>query len=245
MGFFMERIDDLGLKNLKLIQNTDYFCFGTDAVLLSDFATVKPGFDVVDLCSGNGIIPVLLCGKTKAKKITGIEIQKENCDLARRSIKLNGLEDKVDFICDDANNIENHFKRESISLVTCNPPYMSGNWGFISPNDLKAAARHELYINIDDVAKISAYLLKHGGYMAMIHKSDRLCDIVCAMRKYKIEPKRIRFVHSFVGDAPKLVLIEGIKGAKPSLKIMEPLYIYNDDKTYTDEVKKLYNNREI
>lgn len=238
----MERIDDLGLKNLKIIQNTDYFCFGTDAVLLSAFATVKPDTEVVDLCSGNGIIPILLSGKTKAKKIVGVEIQKESFELAERSIALNGIKDRVSFINDDAKSIEKYFKSGSVSTVTCNPPYMSGNWGFISPNDLKAAARHELYINVDDVVRISAYLLKFGGYLSMIHKSDRLCDIICAMRKKKIEPKRIRFVHSHIGDAPKLVLIEGILGAKPSLKVLNPLYIYNDDNTYTDEVKMLYGN---
>lgn len=237
----MERIDSLGINNLKIIQNTDYFCFGTDAVLLSDFATVAPGAFVVDLCSGNGIVPFLLSAKTKAKKIVGIEIQKESFDLAKRSNELNKLEDKISFINDDANNIKEYFESGSVSNVTCNPPYMVSKNGFISPSDLKAAARHELFINIDDVVRISAYLLKFGGYLSIVHKSDRLCDIICVMRKYKIEPKRIRFVHSHLGDAPKLVLVEGIFGAKSSVKILEPLYIYNDDNTFTDEIKKLYN----
>ena len=237
----MERIDSLGINNLKIIQNTDYFCFGTDAVLLSDFATVAPDAFVVDLCSGNGIVPFLLSAKTKAKKIVGIEIQKESFDLAKRSNELNKLEDKISFINDDANNIKEYFESGSVSNVTCNPPYMVSKNGFISPSDLKAAARHELFINIDDVVRISAYLLKFGGYLSIVHKSDRLCDIICAMRKYKIEPKRIRFVHSHLGDAPKLVLVEGIFGAKSSVKILEPLYIYNDDNTFTDEIKKLYN----
>ena len=237
----MERIDSLGINNLKIIQNTDYFCFGTDAVLLSDFATVAPGAYVVDLCSGNGIIPFLLSAKTKAKKIVGIEIQKESFDLAKRSNELNKLEDKISFINDDANNIKEYFESGSISNVTCNPPYMVSKNGFVSPSDLKAAARHELFINIEDVVRISAYILKFGGYLSIVHKSDRLCDIICTMRKYKIEPKRIRFVHSHFGDAPKLVLVEGIFGAKSSVKILEPLYIYNDDNTFTDEIKKLYN----
>ncbi len=237
----MERIDSLGINNLKIIQNTDYFCFGTDAVLLSDFATVAPGAYVVDLCSGNGIIPFLLSAKTKAKKIVGIEIQKESFDLAKRSNELNKLEDKISFINDDANNIKEYFESGSVSNVTCNPPYMVSKNGFVSPSDLKAAARHELFINIEDVVRISAYILKFGGYLSIVHKSDRLCDIICTMRKYKIEPKRIRFVHSHLGDAPKLVLVEGIFGAKSSVKILEPLYIYNDDNTFTDEIKKLYN----
>ena len=236
----MERIDDLGVKNLKLIQDTDLFCFGTDAVLLSAFATVKPNAKVVDLCSGNGIIPVLLSGKTKAEKIIGVEIQKEPFLLAKRSAELNGICGRVDFINCDAKEIKEHLPSGCADTVTCNPPYMNGNWGFLSPSDKKALARHERTINIDDVAKISAYLLKCGGYFSMVHRAERLCDVICAMRKYKIEPKRIRFVHSYLQSAPKLFLIEGISGAKPALKVLKPLVIYGENGEYTDEVKRLY-----
>ena len=236
----MERIDNLGIKNLKLIQDTELFCFGTDAVLLSDFATVKPKSKVVDLCSGNGIIPVLLSGKTKAEKIIGVEIQKESYNLAKRSALLNDICSRVDFINCDAKEISAPLPSGYADTVTCNPPYMNGNWGFVSPSDKKALARHEITINIDDVAKISAYLLKCGGYFSMIHRAERLCDVIVAMRKYKIEPKRIRFIHSYAKNAPKLFLIEGISGAKPALKVLEPLVIYGDDGEYTDEVKALY-----
>lgn len=236
----MERIDDLGVKNLKLIQDTDFFCFGTDAVLLSAFATVKKGAKVVDLCSGNGIIPVLLSGKTNAEKIIGVEIQKEPFQLAKRSAELNNICGRVDFINCDAKELKEYLPSGYADTVTCNPPYMNGNWGFLSPSDKKALARHEITINIDDVAKISAYLLKCGGYFSMIHRTERLCDVVCAMRKYKLEPKRIRFVHSHAQDMPKLFLIEGISGAKPALKVLNPLVIYGENREYTDEVKYLY-----
>ena len=218
---------------------TPHHTFGTDAVLLSSFAHPKKKDKLVDLGTGCGIIPLLMLRDGNLKEAVGVDISEEATTLAQKTKEelqlsnfavinsdLKDLKGKVEFGCN--------------TLVTCNPPYMEGNWGFVSPNDLKAIARHELYINIDDVVKISSYLLKFGGYLSLVHKSDRLCDIICSMRKYNIEPKRIRFVHSHIFDAPKLVLVEGIKGAKKSLKILNPLCIYNDDGTYTDEVKKLY-----
>ncbi len=241
----MERIDDLGVKNLKLVQDTNLFCFGTDAVFLSEFATVKPSTTVVDLCTGNGIIPILLYGKTKAKRFIGVEIQKESFLLAQKSADINNISEFVEFINCDAKKINEFLPSGIASTVTCNPPYMNGEWGFLSPTDQKAIARHEITINIDDVVKISAYLLKHGGYLSLVHRTERLCDVLCAMRKYKIEPKRIRFIHSKQNEAPKLFLIEGILGAKPSIKVLEPLVIYNDDNTYTNEVKKYYNKGEV
>jgi len=241
----MERIDDLGVKNLKLVQNPELFCFGTDAVFLSEFATVKPNTTVVDLCSGNGIIPVLLYGKTKAKKIIGVELQKESFLLAQKSVSINNISNNVEFINCDAKNIKEFLPHGIADTVTCNPPYMNSEWGFLSPTDQKAIARHEIKINIDDVAKTSAYLLKFGGYLSIVHRCERLCDVICAMRKYKIEPKRLRFVFSKKSDSPKLFLIEGISGAKPNIKVLEPLVIYNDDGTDADEVKKYYNKGEV
>lgn len=225
----MERIDDLAINNLKIIQNTDWFCYGTDAVLLANFAHIIPGEVAVDLCSGNGIIPILLSAKSKAEKIIGVEIQSECVSLAKRSIELNNLTDKVEFVCADIKNISGHFSAESVASVTCNPPYMSGEWGFVSPTDIKAVARHEILMNLDDLMKASSYILKFGGYFNMVHRAERLCDIFCAMRKHNIEPKRVMFVHSKMDKAPKLVLIEGMKGAKPSMKIMDPLCIYDDN----------------
>lgn len=237
----MERIDDLAINNLKIIQNTDWFCYGTDAVLLSNFAHIIPGELAVDLCSGNGIIPILLSAKSKAKKIIGVEIQPECVSLAKRSIELNNLTDRVEFVLSDIKQIAEHFKAESVASVTCNPPYMNGEWGFISPTDIKAVARHEILMNLDDLMKASSYILKFGGYFNMVHRAERLCDIFCAMRKYNIEPKRVMFVHSRMDKAPKLVLVEGMKGAKPSMKIMDPLCIYDQNgdfsQQYNDFVK--------
>lgn len=237
----MEKIDDLNLSGLKIIQNTDWFCFGTDAVLLANFAHVMSGDTVVDLCTGNGIIPILLYGKTKAKEIIGIEIQKECYDLAQRSANLNKTGDRVRFINGDVKKVNEYLPSGFASCVTCNPPYMNGEWGFLSPTDVKAVARHEILINIDDVIRASAYLLKFGGYLNLVHRAERLCDIFTSMRKYKIEPKKIRFVHARLDTAPKLVLIEGILGAKPSMKIMNPLLMYDENGNYTDEIKKMYN----
>ena len=149
----MERIDDLGINGLKLIQDTDLFCFGTDSVLLTDFVRVKSGAKVVDLCSGNGIIPVLLSAKTKAAKITGVEILEPSYNLAVKNAELNNLTDRVEFINADLKNWQEYFKVGYADVVTCNPPYMNGEWGFLSPTDQKAIARHEITINIDDVAR--------------------------------------------------------------------------------------------
>ncbi len=240
----MERIDDLGLCGFKIIQDTDSFCFGTDAVLLADFATVKPGAKVVDLCAGNGVIPLLLCGKTKADLIYGVELMEPSYQLAVRSVALNHLEDRIQMLCCDAKTCADVIGRGTAETVTCNPPYMNCEWGYQSPIDAKAAARHELFITLDEVVRAAASLLKFGGYFAMVHRSERLCDIITSMRQNRIEPKRIRFVHARVGNAPKLLLIEGILGAKPSLRILNPLYLYDASGNYTEEVKRLYGGGE-
>lgn len=224
----MERTDDLG-NGYKIIQDTDGFCFGTDSVLLSDFAVGKKGQTIVDLCSGNGIIPILLSYKTQAKHITGIEIQPEPYGLAMRSRELNNLCDRIDFINDDVKNALEHFEHNSIDVITCNPPYMVCGSGFQNESDSKTIARHEILITIDDIAKVSSKLLKFGGKIYMVHRCDRLIDVVYALRKYNIEPKRIQMIHSHIGDAPNLFLLEGLAGGNPSLKMEKPIYMYSED----------------
>ena len=220
----MERIDDLGVKNLKIIQDTDLFCFGMDAVLLSNFAKASSGDVVVDLCSGNGIIPILLTAKATAKKIYGVELQSKPYVLALRSIQLNGISDRVEMINDDIKNAVLHIGESKADAVTCNPPYMSGkNVGKINPSDAIAIARHEIATNLDEVVGISERLLKFGGNLFMVHRADRLCDIMCSMRSHHIEPKRIRFVHSKINASPNLILIEGKSGGKPGIIIENPL----------------------
>ena len=221
----MERTDDLGLNGLKLIQDTDLFCFGTDSVLLSDFARAASGSTVVDLCTGNGIIPVLLSAKTKAKKIYGIELQKPSFDLAVRNAELNALSERVEFINDDVKNWSEYFAHGSIDVVTCNPPYMPANSGFTNPKDEKAIARHEIMINIEGIIEVSSKLLKFGGHIYMVHRADRLCDIISAMRNHRIEPKRLAFIHPSPEKAPNLILVDGMLGANPSLKIENPIYV--------------------
>lgn len=220
----MERIDDLGINNLKLIQDTDLFCFGTDSVLLTDFVRVKKGARIVDLCTGNGIIPILLSAKTKAESITGIEILKESFSLAKRNAELNGLTDKVNFINDDIKNWKNHFENGRADVVTCNPPYMKVGAGFKNPHDLKAVARHEIMANLDDITNVAASLLKFGGYFYIVHRADRLCDVLCSMRGAKLEPKRLALVHPDPKRSASLILVEGMKGAAPSLKMETPIY---------------------
>lgn len=224
----MERTDDLG-NGYKIIQDTDGFCFGTDSVLLSDFAVVKNNQTVIDLCCGNGIIPILLCAKSRAKKIFGVEIQKKPYELAMQSRKLNNLEDKIEFINDDVKNALEHFNYNSVDVITCNPPYMLRGSGFQNDSDTKTIARHEILITIDDIARISSKLLKYGGKIYMVHRCDRLVDVICALRKYNIEPKRLQMIHPHIGDAPNLFLLEGLAGGNASLKLEKPVYMHEED----------------
>ena len=237
-----ERIDDLEFKGLKIIQNINNFCFGIDAVLLSDFAkNIKKDSKVVDLGTGTGIISILLCGKTELSKIIGIEIQKELCDMVSRSIKLNNLQNRFEIVNDDIKNIDKIFDKNSIDVVVTNPPYKKQNSGIINENDKKTIARHEVLCNIEDIVKQAFSILKNNGELYMIHRPERIVDIIYNLRKYKIEPKIIRFVQPSINKEPTMVLIKAIKNAKPFLKLEKPLIVYNDDRTYTDEILRIYN----
>ena len=239
-----ERIDDLEYKGLKIIQNKEGFCFGIDSVLLSDFAkNIKKGNNVIDLGTGTGIIATLLCAKTELKSIVGVEIQEEVCDMAKRSIVLNKLEDKFEIINEDINNLPKYYKKNSFDVVVTNPPYKKENTGIKNDKEKKFISRHEITANLEDFIKISRDLLKDKGEFYMVHRPERLVDILTIMRNYKIEPKILRMVYSNVEKEPKLVLIKGIKNAKPFLKAEKNLYIYNLDKKYTDEILKIYNKK--
>lgn len=239
-----ERIDDLEFKNLKIIQNTKGFCFGIDAVLLSDFAkNIKKNAKVLDLGTGTGIISILLCGKTNLEKIIGVEVQKEVANMAKRSSKLNNLENKFEIINENIINLENIYERNSFDVIVTNPPYKKENTGIVNEEEKKLISRHEVLAKLEDYIKISNKLLKDKGEFYMVHRPERLVDIIAYMRQYKIEPKEIRFVCSHEKEPPKLVLIKGVKNAKPFLKFKEDLYIYNDDGSYTDEIYEIYNKR--
>ena len=236
-----ERIDDLQLKGLKIIQNKNGFCFGIDAVLLSDFAKqIKENSVVGDLCSGNGIIPILLCGKTAASKIYGVEIQEEVSELAKRSVCLNHLEDRIEIVNRDLKEIKDVIPSGSVDAVTVNPPYMKKGSGIINERDTKTIARHEISCTLEDIIKEAARVLKFGGSLYMVHKTERLVDVLSCMRKEKVEPKRLRFIHPSFGEAPNLFLVEGVRSGNSFLKIEPPLYVYEDKENYTKEIKEIY-----
>lgn len=235
-----ERIDDLQLKGLKIIQNTDGFCFGMDAVLLSSFCEIRKNATIVDLGTGTGIIPLLIWGKNQVKKIYGIEIQEEVAQMAKRTVEMNNLEDSIQIINMDLNNAPEKLGINIFDTVISNPPYMLQGGGIINPEDKKAISRHEITCTLEDVIRTGSRLLKHNGSFFMVHRPHRIVDIFCLLREYKLEPKKIRFVHPKVEDKPNLVLIKSVKASKPELKFEKPLYVYNDDGTYTEEIYKIY-----
>lgn len=236
----MERIDDLQFQGLKLIQDDECFCFGVDAILLSHFARYTPSDVTVDLCSGNGIVAVLLAGKTKAKKIYAVEIQEKLASLAKRSIELNNLSDRVEVICDNLKNIGNHLEKSCADVVTVNPPYFQNGGAIKNKKDEKMLARHEISCNLEDVISVSSAVLKTGGHFFMVHKPERLVDIFCLMRKYEIEPKRLCMVHPSVRKKANIVLIEGVYKGGRELKMCEPLYVFDEDGKYTKEIDEIY-----
>lgn len=236
-----ERIDDLGIKNLKIIQNKKWFCFGIDSVLLANFAkNIKKDSYVLDLGTGSGIMPTLLCGKAELKKVVGIEIQKDVCDMAKRSIELNKINEKFEIICDSILNLNKYFEKQTFDVVITNPPYKKKNTGIINPDEPKMIARHEITANLEDFIRVAKDMLKDKGEFYMVHRPERLVDIFELMRKYKIEPKEIRFIFSNKNEEPKMVMIKGVKNAKSFLKIYPNLYIYEEDGKYTEEIKNIY-----
>ena len=238
-----ERIDDLEFKNLKIIQNKDGFCFGIDSVLLSDFAKeIKDNSKVVDLGTGTGILGILLCAKTNLKEVLGVEIQEEVADMAQRSIELNNLKNRFKILNENINNIEknNINLKNNFDYVITNPPYKKLNTGKINENEKKLISRHELTANLNDFIKTASFLLKDKGTLFMVHRPERLVDILEKMRKEKIEPKELKFIYPKINKAPNLILIKGVKNSNPFLKIDKPLYVYNEDGNYTDDILKIY-----
>ncbi|EFD05370.1 tRNA1(Val) (adenine(37)-N6)-methyltransferase [Peptostreptococcus anaerobius] len=239
-----ERIDDLQCKGLRLIQNPDGFCFGIDAVLLANFSKVKRGSKVVDLGTGTGIIPVLISGKSRADKIIGVEIQEEVAEMATRSVKLNDLEDRVIILNEDLNNITSLIGKNTVDVVVSNPPYMHSK-GIINENDKKAISRHGIMCDLEDIFRVAKDILKPNGKLYMINRTLRLVDMMVYARNHNLEPKTMKFVHSKIGKAPKLVLVEFVKCAKPEVKVLEPLYIYKEDGSYTDQTLAIYSKDSI
>lgn len=223
----MERIDDLERDGLRIIQNPSKFCFGIDAVLLSDFAKVKLGETMIDFGTGTGVIPILLTSKCPDAKIYyGLEIQEDMADMARRSVELNHLEDRVKIIHGDLKNVTEIFGHEEANVVTCNPPYMNDACGLLNADEGMAIARHEIACTLDDVVASAGRILKTGGRFYMIHRPHRLSGIFASMRAHKLEPKRMQMVHSHIGDQAAMVLIEASKNGGEFLKVEKPIILY-------------------
>ena len=235
-----ERIDDLERNGYRIIQDTERFCFGMDAVLLSGFAKVKDGSTVLDLGTGTGIIPILLEAKTGAAHLTGLEIQEDSADMARRSVRLNGLEEKIDIVTGDIKEAGSLFDAASFDVVTCNPPYMTDKHGLTNPNDAKAIARHEILCTLEDVLSQSAKLLKPGGNFYLVHRPFRLAEIMVLLRAYKLEPKRMQLVYPYVDKEPNMVLIEANRGGRPQLTVEKPLIVFQAPGVYMPEITDIY-----
>ena len=239
-----ERIDDLQYKDLKIIQETDGFCFGIDSILLSDFAkNIKKNSKVADLGTGTGIIGLLLCKKTNLAEMTGIEIQEDVANMAERSIKLNNLEEKFRIINSNINEIfsKKLLEKNVFDVVVMNPPYKEVETGEINENEKKLISRHEIKANLSDFIKTASGLLKDKGELYIVHKPERMPDIIQKLRENKIEPKELRVVYSNKNSEASLILIKAVKGGKKFLKIDRPLYIYNESGKYSDEIKQIYN----
>ncbi len=235
-----ERIDDLQRCGLMIIQNTKKFCFGIDAVLLSSFANAKKGEKLIDLGTGTGIIPIIMQAKTQGSHFTGLEIQEEMADMAARSVRMNHQENVVKIVKGDIKEVKNLFTHESFDVVTSNPPYMNEDHGIRNPMLPKAIARHEILCSLEDVVSAAAYLLRAQGRFYMVHRPSRFSEIMETLIKYRLEPKRIKFVHPFVDKDANLVLIESVKGGGRFMKIEKPLIVYERPGVYMQEIYDIY-----
>ena len=235
-----ERLDDLQIKGYRIIQSPGRFCFGMDAVLLSSFAKVKTGERALDLGTGTGILPILLEAKNKGESYTGLEIQEESADMARRSVQYNHLEDKVRIVTGDIREAAALFGAASFHVITVNPPYMIGDHGLKNENEAKYIARHEVLCTLEDVLRESGKLLGNKGRFYMVHRPFRLAEILSGMSRHRIEPKRMRLVHPYIDKEPNMVLLEGVRDAHPRMTVEQPLVVYNKDGTYTEELLELY-----
>ena len=228
-------------NNLKIVQNKNYFNFSLDSVLLPNFVFLGQNTKMIlDLCTGNAPVPLILSTKTDAK-IYGVEIQKDIYDMAVESVKINNLENRIELINADAKNIINRFETDTFDVITCNPPYFKcSDTSLKNANDVKSIARHEIMIELEDVIKVARKLLKNGGSLCMVHRTDRLIEIIEIMRKHNIEPKRLQCIYPKKDSESNLILIDGKKNGNVGLKVLSPLYVHNDDGSYTDEVLKIF-----
>ena len=235
-----ERFDDLQRNGYKIIQNPQKFCFGMDAVLLSGFARVKKAERVIDLGTGTGIIPILLEAKTPGEHFTGLEIQPESADMAARSVRYNGLEDRISIVTGDIKDAANLFGASSFDVVTSNPPYMTKEHGLVNDADAKTIARHEVLCSLEDLISQTAKLLKPNGRCYFVHRPFRLVEILSMMSAYQVEPKRIQFVYPYVDKEPNMVLIEAVRGGRSRMSVEKPLIIFEKPGVYCPEITQIY-----
>lgn len=234
-----ERIDDLMIGQLKIIQNQSEFCFSLDAILLAHFAMIRQGNSVVDLGTGTGVIALLLAARG-AGHVTGLEMSQSMAAMAKRSVALNALQDTVEIINGDLCNVKEWLPAGECDLVVSNPPYRPVGGGYISPNEKVAMAKHEVTATLQDVVNAAKYLVKTRGRFAMVHLPERMSEILVAMSQADLEPKRLQLVHSSIDRKPKMLLVEGIRGAKPGLEILPPLIVYKSDGSYSNEIQQYY-----
>ena len=235
-----ERMDELHRKGYRIIQKTEGFCFGMDAVLLSEFAKIGKKEKVLDLGTGTGILPILMEARTEGGLFTGLEIQQEFASMAERSVQLNGQEDRISIVCGDIKEASTLFGRDSFDVVVSNPPYMVADHGQKNPDMRKAIARHEVLCDLSDLLRETKRVLKNKGRFYMVHRTYRMAVIMHQMVEYGLEPKRIRFVHPYQDKEPNIMLIEAMKGAKSRIKIEPPLIVYEKPGVYTDEIYDIY-----
>lgn len=240
-----EQLDVLKQNQYQIIQRKDGFCFGIDAVLLADYAGygIKANKKVCDLCTGTGIIPLLLESQTKAAQLFGVEIQDISADMAERSVKLNNLQKKIKIVKGDLKDISSYFTKHSMDVVTCNPPYMVYEHGKQNPSDYKAIARHEVLCSLEDVIKAADYLLKPEGSFFMIHRPFRLSEIFVTLTKYGLEPKKMRLIHPHEGEEPNMVLVQAVKGGRPRITVEKPLVVRKSNGEYTEEIVEIYEKK--
>ncbi len=242
----MERINTLvGYNNLKIVQNDDWFKFSLESVLLPNFVKINPRYKkILDLCTGNAPIPLLLSLKTKAK-ILGVEIQKDIFELAKKTIEMNNLQEQITILNEDLKNLKRIYDGDSFDLITVNPPYFKNPNKEIMNNDIhKVIARHEGNTSLEDIINISVYLLKNGGHFAMVHRTERFFEIIELLKKHNLTPKRIKLIYPKIDKKSNLFMVECIKNGKSEVEFEKPLYIHNNDGTYKDEIKRIFNIKE-
>ena len=238
----MEVINDLlNYKNIKIVQNTDWFSFSLDSVLLANFVNInKKTTKIIDFCTGNLPVPLILSQKTE-HKIVAVELQKEIYNLAKKTIDINNLSSRIELYNMNIKDLPKMYETDTFDLITCNPPFFKYNHNSkINDNIVKSLARHEIEINLDDIFSLARKLLKNNGSICIVHRTDRLIDIINSMKNNNIEPKRIQFVFTKVDSDSNIVLIEGTKNGNSGLKILKPLYVHDSEGNYLGEIKKMF-----